>query len=243
MGAYRQTLGDTLATPAAIPAGVRRRDGFHSLASIRCFAREDGEKLAPTGVIDRLVETRLAARSILEITTVAVWFRLGADTEVLALDGFAIDHIVLPHQGKRDFLVLLGERLHGLLAPFAAFLASGDSARRPLQCLLGFAVVARVGDEGAIGQRQKGLEAHVDACLLPGQGQRLRRHIGARKAGVPAINFSGDGDRLGHTLYRTMEANGDTVNLRKRKDTSIQARSIAILAIGKTVVAVPSLKP
>jgi hypothetical protein len=67
MGSHAQTLGHALPAARAILGGIRRRDGFYSLASVCCFAGEDGEKLVPASVVDRLVEARFLARPIMEI--------------------------------------------------------------------------------------------------------------------------------------------------------------------------------
>ena len=75
MRANRQALVHPFATATTLLGGICGRDRFCSLASVHCFAREEGQKLRSARVIDRLVETRFSARPVGQIPSVAV--RLG----------------------------------------------------------------------------------------------------------------------------------------------------------------------
>ena len=135
-------------------------------------------------------------------------------------------------------LMLPGQQFHGLLAALAAFFASGHPTLRPFQRFLSFPVMAWVLNHRSIGQGQKGLEAHINARLLSSQRQGLRRNISAREASIPAINFSGNGHRLGRADHRTMQAESHPAYLRQGEDTPIQRDTVAVLWIGQTVVAI-----
>src|SRR5215471_19095735 len=50
MGAHRETRAHALPTARTVLGGVRRRDGFHSLASPCCLAGEDDTEGVPSGV-------------------------------------------------------------------------------------------------------------------------------------------------------------------------------------------------
>ena len=253
MSTDRKTLRHPFATATALLGGIRRRDSLYSLASVHCFAREDRKKLAPARVMDRLVEARFAVRSIREIAPVPVWYRLGAGAQVLALDGLVIDGVVLAHQGEgrlmvevqplaADFLVAFGEHLHGFAQPITALLAAANAPLGTLQRLLCLAVMAWVLDEGTIRQRQKRLQAHVNAGFKASSRQGLHGHIRTGEAGLPAIGFPGNRHRFRRALYQAMEPDSDSANLGQEEAPSIQARPIPIFAIGKTMVATAALQ-
>src|SRR5690242_3523048 len=143
MHANRQTLGDEFAASAALLGGIRGWDGFCSLASIRCFAREDGQKLTPASVSDRLVEARFAAGLVGQIRTIPIRLGLWAGAEVLALDSFVVDGVILAHQAESrlmvkvqplspDLLVSFGKQLYGFAPPMAALLTTADTGAAPV---------------------------------------------------------------------------------------------------------------
>src|SRR5262245_40322867 len=65
----------------------------------------------------------------------------------------------------------------------------------------------------------------------------MYRHIGAGEAGVPAVRFPADGDRLGRAFYRAVEVDTDAPNLGETEETAVQGGPVAIPGIGQTVVA------
>jgi hypothetical protein len=99
-----------------------------------------------------------------------------------------------------DVLLRPGRRLHRFGAAVAPLLAARYSAQAAAQVRFRVAILARVEDGLPIGERGEGLHAHVDArllrvsCaslarLLPGGGQRMRRHISARECYAPAASL------------------------------------------------------
>ena len=141
-----------------------------------------------------------------------------------------------------DLLVALGEQLHRFAAPLAALLVPCHPSLRSFQRLFCLAVVAWVLDEGAIRERQKRFQAHINTVRLLGEWQGLYRHIRTGEAGIPAIGFSADGGGLGRAFQGAMQANGDPAYLGQREDAPIQGDAIAVLWIGDAVVAVAPLE-
>src|SRR5260221_498972 len=84
MGAHREALLDTLPTAATVLRGIRRMDCFHSLAGPCCLAGEDGQEVAPSGVLNAFVQARLAASPVMEIAAVPIGDGRGASAEVRA---------------------------------------------------------------------------------------------------------------------------------------------------------------
>src|SRR5258708_11740655 len=142
MGTHAETLVYAFPTPTAILAGIRRVDRFHSLPGACCLESKNGQEVAPSGVLNAFVQACLGAGSVMEIATVAVWYRGRTATQVGRLDRLMIDRIVLANQRQgglvvkvralpADVLVLLGTLLHRFHSPLAALLSAGDA-------LLGF---------------------------------------------------------------------------------------------------------
>jgi hypothetical protein len=71
-----------LATATAVLRGVRWIDHFYSLPGAYCLESEDREDVAPPGVLNALVETSLAAGSVVRIAAIAVGLGRGTAAEV-----------------------------------------------------------------------------------------------------------------------------------------------------------------
>ena len=99
MGAHAQSLRHTLATPAAILAGVVGGNRDDSPPSICCFGVEDSPKLRPTRIVDALVEACFAPRTIVEQVTALAWSWLGALRQILDVQVFIVDHVIVTNEG------------------------------------------------------------------------------------------------------------------------------------------------
>src|SRR5215472_14799190 len=185
MGTHGETLLHPCTTTAAVLRGIRRWDRDDSMASVHCFAFEDGAELGPARVLDTLVETSFLASSIVQMAPVSIRFRCRPAAQIADTQIFQIDDIVLAHQVKRRLmvkvrplvfylLVLLGQYLSSLLATFAAFLSAGYAVLRPLQLPLGFAIVPGILHHLAISGDQEHLESDINSGFLTGERQRLR---------------------------------------------------------------------
>jgi hypothetical protein len=72
MGADREALLDPFPAATAVLRRVRRRHRFHSLASPFCLTSEDHAERIPSSVVNRFIETSLAAGSVVQIAALAV---------------------------------------------------------------------------------------------------------------------------------------------------------------------------
>ena len=99
---------DTLPTAATVLRGIRRGDRFHSLAGPCCRAREDGQEVAPSGVLDAFVESGLAAGPVVPVAPGAIRLRCWAAAQVGGLDRLHVDGIVPLHEGERRLVVEVG---------------------------------------------------------------------------------------------------------------------------------------
>jgi hypothetical protein len=82
VGTHGKTLLDARPTAATVLAGVRWIDRVHSLAGPYCLAGEDTEEVAPSGIVNTLVEAGLAAGSIVFVPTVAIGDRGGPAAQI-----------------------------------------------------------------------------------------------------------------------------------------------------------------
>src|SRR5215469_12139013 len=115
MGAHRQAFHDPLRTaaaigqhPTAVLRGVRWTDRFHSLTGTCCLVREDRQEVAPSSVLDTLVQTSLLAGPIVDIGAVLVllWGRTAA--QIAGLDRLDVDHVGGTHKVERGLVVEVG---------------------------------------------------------------------------------------------------------------------------------------
>ena len=114
--------------------------------------------MAPSSVLDRLVETSLAAGPVMLIAAGAIRLGLWAAAQVRGLHGLDVDRVVGAHQGQRRLvmevaplpphvLMLFRVLPYGLRTALAALLAARDALLRLLQSFLRRTLVARVVDE------------------------------------------------------------------------------------------------
>jgi hypothetical protein len=82
-------------------------------------------------------------------------------------------------------------------------------------------------------------DSEVYACFLPSGRQWLYWYISAGKACIPAIGFSADRDRLGHSLQWAAPTDGDAPDLRQDQEAIVEpgATVVSNLRIGEAVVA------
>src|SRR5260221_14493595 len=96
VGAHAQTLGHTFPTATTILRGIRRVDHFHSLSGACCLESEQGEEVAPPGVLNRRVEAGFPRGPIMQIAALPVWLRRGAPAEARGPHGLPTAPPVLP---------------------------------------------------------------------------------------------------------------------------------------------------
>src|SRR5262249_18153885 len=124
------------------------------------------------------------------------------------------DHVVLTHDGERRLvmkilplashrLMRLRQQCHSLAPAITPFLASCDAPLCRLQRLFSLAIPAGVEDAPAVRQCSESFNAKVYAGFLSGGGKWLYGHIGARKADIPAISLSNNGDSFRRPLEGT----------------------------------------
>ncbi len=192
VGTHGQALGHTFPTAAAVLAGVLGRNRLHSLASVCCFACEDGTKLTPACIRDAFGE-------------VVVPHHIGD------LQLFEIDHIVLTHEHERRLVVKITSLAFHVLgdfgssgkrfpAPVAALLATRNRLIGALQAAFTRAKVTRIVHHQPLRRDQEHLQSDIDARLLSSEQQRLDRDAFTRDAGVPPIRLTRDRDRFGRAF-------------------------------------------
>jgi hypothetical protein len=234
MGANGETLLDPCPAVTAVLAGIGGGNGNHATASVCCFAFEDGPKLCPPSIRDALSQV-----GVLDHV---------ADPQI-----FEIDHIVLPHQQERrfvvevgtlptDLLVLPGEDLHGLAAAIAALHPARHPTLGLLQFPFGPAVVSGILHHVTFSRDEKHLESHIDARLLAGERQGVGGHVRAREAAIPAVSFMGDGHRLDGALKRATPPHRNAPNLGEHEAPIVKRRPVAELLVGETGVAALALE-
>lgn len=251
MRANAETLGYSLATAAALLSGKCWRDGFCSLPSVYSFESKDGEKLAPARIIDRFIQTRLLAGSIRQVRArfVRVWLGGRMGTQIFGLNGFKIDRIVLTDQRQRglvmivqalppDFLMGTLQKPNSLAAALTSLLAARHSPLGTFQCLLCPAVVTRVLNRRTLCCHEKDFQAHVYACLLSSERQRLAGHICTGERGIPPISLLGNRNGLRRPFQGAGPAHRDMPNFGEQQDIANQTCSIAPLGVRKRVVAI-----
>src|SRR5215467_12395153 len=213
--AYAEAPLHALATPATVLGGVPWGDHFHSLAGPFCLAGEDPSEGRPPRVLDRPVETSLAASPRVCIPAAADWFGGGTARHVGDLQVFEIDHVIVAHQGVRrlvvtvaalplGLLVLLGALPHHLPPSLAARLAAGHTTVCRLQRALDFSVMTGILNVMPLCCHHKHLHSYVNARLCAGEGPWCGGHRGTAEAGVPAIRLPAHRDGLGRALQWTM---------------------------------------
>ncbi len=233
-------------TAATILGRVRRVDRFHSLPGACCLESEDGQEVAPPGVVDALVEAGLAAGPVVEHSRRShpAWARDGGSSWRAGLPRHRSCRTRAPGQapscgGSRalppDVLMRLGTPAHGLAAALAALLPAGDPPLRLLQRALGLAVVARILDDLALRRDEEHLQPHIDAGLVAGAGAAARpapRHRRSRRTSHPP---RGDRDGLERALDGPGPAHRDAPDLRQDQIAVIQPGAVAVLLVGEGV--------
>ena len=102
--------------------------------------------------------------------------------------------------------------------------------------------MARIVDHLPVSGAEQHRQPHSTAGLMSSRRQRLDGHRCAGDVGIPPIRFPIDGDRLGSTYQRTMEARTNTADRGETEHATIQHGAIAILRIGADVLAVLGLE-
>src|SRR5260370_2153432 len=72
MGAHAKALLCALTAAATVLARIRRRHRFHSLAGACCLESENGQEVAPSGIVNAFVEARLRRGSGMDIAPVPI---------------------------------------------------------------------------------------------------------------------------------------------------------------------------
>src|SRR5258708_45579 len=120
--------------------------------------------------------------------------------------------------------------------------AAGAPPLGTLQVQLRHTEEARVGDLTAIGERGEGLQPQVYPRLLPGEGQRLDRHLRAGDRHGPAIRRAGDRDGLVRALQGAGPTHRQPPNLGPHQVAIVPPSAVAVLLVGKRVGALPPLE-
>jgi hypothetical protein len=190
-------------------------------ASLRLLpgTRAGTQDVTPSGVLPTLLPTRGATGLLggpgVQTATVPAWDRFGASAQRGALHRLARDRVGLTHQGRRRLAGVVGA-----LPPDVCWARASNTTavlRRPPPCFRRLtrrcAFASRFSPPRwwrggsttspfavALRRHQEHLRPRVDAGLPSRLRKRLRGHLSAAAADVPAIRFFADRDGLGRSF-------------------------------------------